>query len=434
MEFELARHLLARTGFGAASLAEIEAMSGVSYEKGVRALIREARSLPRAESAAPGWSKAPWVDPRKEDKKSRRVRFREESKSLRLWWYQELLSTSQPLRERMTLFWHNHFTSSLRKVKSARLLYGQNLTLRRHALGSFREMLLALSRDPAMVVYLDNQSNHKRKPNENFAREVLELFTLGEGHYMEEDIQEAARAFTGWRIRRSTGEFRFAGHRHDKGTKSFMGKRGAWGGEDILRMVLEHPRVGVYLVEKMWREFVSPVPDAREVQRIARRFRQSDYQISVALEELLLCGAFRAPEHRGGLIKSPVSLLVGTVRALGISLTKRDLQALVGAGRNLGQDLFNPPNVKGWPGGERWITTHSLLLREKVLRRALRKTVAHGALSIEEWLEAQGSRDVSPDRARAFLLAAEPVSVPSGSKDARQVLSHLLLDPVFQLV
>src|SRR5262249_29029965 len=212
LEFEEARHLLARTSFGG-TLADIEALRPLTYDAAVDRLLNGVRQRPH--TAPPAWVDEPPPSPLErrtrgeEERKAFREQMREHGLALKGWWYEEMLSTDSPFTERMTLFWHNHFTSSLQKVRWPAFLYQQNLLLRQHAVGNFRTILHSITKDPAMILYLDSQTNRKRAPNENFARELLELFTLGEGHYSEQDIKEAARAFTGWEVERRTGRFRF---------------------------------------------------------------------------------------------------------------------------------------------------------------------------------------------------------------------------------
>src|SRR5450432_4935955 len=229
-----------------------------------------------------------------------------EGLDLRGWWVEEMLATPSPLTERMTLFWHNHFVSSQQKVKLAELMYRQNVTLRANALGNFGVLLHAIGRDPAMVIYLDSAQNRKGTPNENFAREVMELFTLGEGNYTEQDVKEAARAFTGWSLDRTSGQFVFRRFIHDDGVKTVLGRTGNLDGDQVLDILLAQPATAEFVTSKLWREFVSPDPDPREVRRIAQLFRSSNYDIKVALRALLTCDAFWAPENRGTLVKSPV--------------------------------------------------------------------------------------------------------------------------------
>lgn len=367
-----ARHLLNRTVFGATG-TEIADFARLSRQDAVERLLEPANTgpvTPVAEELRDYVRPAKWRDASAEERE--RIKLEQHCKGieLRAWWFAEMLSAATPataLRERMTLFWHNHFVSSQQKVKSLKLILDQNLLLRRHAMGDFGRLLHAIGKDPAMVVYLDSATSRKEQPNENFAREVMELFTLGEGHYTETDIKEAARAFTGWSLEPETGAFRWRPFIHDRGVKTVLGRSGNFDGDDVLDILLARPETAEFITAKLWREFVSPTPDPAEVKRIAGRFRDSGYEIRTVLRELLLSPAFWAQENRLVLVKSPVDLVVGTWRTA--QLPTGDLKPAVHALRAMGQDLFAPPNVKGWPGGETWINANTLLLRKQFLER-----------------------------------------------------------------
>ncbi|MGH8621444.1 MAG: DUF1800 domain-containing protein, partial [Burkholderiales bacterium] len=243
--FDDARHLLNRTSF-AAGPAEIEAFAGLTRERAVDRLL-SGTGKP-AVTAPPAWTGEPFESLRRfrgmsaeERKLAQREMFRK-AFELRSWWLTEMLATPSPLTEKMTLFWHNHFVSSQQKVRSPQLMYRQNVLLRRHALGNFGALLHAVARDPAMVIYLDSASNRKGQPNENFAREVMELFTLGEGHYTERDVKEAARAFTGWGVDPERGEFVFRPRAHDDGVKTVLGRTGNLDGDAVLGILLAQPQ------------------------------------------------------------------------------------------------------------------------------------------------------------------------------------------------
>lgn len=370
MGTEEARHLLNRTGFGA-SPGEVSQYARLSREQAIDRLLTGARTAPTIVPPPQDYIRPNRLkDLSEEEKKAfQRAEF-EKGAMLRAWWLQEMLQTPSPLTERMTLFWHNHFVSSQQKVKAQKLMFDQNLLLRRHALGNFGVLLHAIGKDPAMVIYLDSATNRKGQPNENFAREVMELFTLGEGHYTEQDIKEAARAFTGWSFAPDTGEFHWRPMMHDAGEKTVLGRRGEFDGDDVLDILLQQPATAEFIVRKLWREFVSPAPEAKEVARIAAIFRQSGHEIRPALRGLLLSPAFWAKENRGSLVKSPVDLVVGSMRTLNVDVP--DALPLAFAVRNLGQDLFAPPNVKGWPGGDSWINATTLLGRKQFVERLLR--------------------------------------------------------------
>ncbi len=447
MSLDQARHLLSRTGFGGTP-AELRVFTKLDYANGVRKLL-DGTAGPLV--APPDWVDEPLSNPRKlralseEERKAFRKARRRHAVDLKAWWYQQMVATDAPLVERMTLFWHNHFTSSLRKVRSPQLMYRQNQLLREHALGSFRTLLHAVARDPAMILYLDNQTNRKQQPNENFARELLELFTLGEGYYSEQDIKEAARAFTGWQVDRRTGDYRFNPKRHDEEMKSFMGQRGNFNGDDIIDIVLEQPRVSEFIVAKLWREFVSELPDEAEVRRLASIFRAGDYEIKPLLQAMLTSPQFVDPRNRGTLIKSPVELIVGTVRMFDVPMRDGRLAAL--GGRALGQDILDPPNVKGWPGGRAWITSSSLLYRQQLIERLvrgqemdeagqdnpkMRRLRAHMVAGMGQRLEVLAAAH-DPTLMQQVLLPIAPVNPPAPGIGGVEQLRQLLLDPAYQL-
>lgn len=467
---EDARHLLARAGFGATP-REIAEFARLERTEAVERLLAQTHS--RAVTPAPEWVNEPITPPRalrSASPEERRAFLAQEIRrgwELRAWWISEMLATPSPLTERMTLFWHNHFVSGQQKVRHARLMYEQNVLLRRHATGNFGTLLHAVAKDPAMVIYLDSASNRKGRPNENFARELMELFTLGMGHYTEQDVREAARAFTGWSIDPDTAEFRFRPALHDDGPKTVLGRTGRLGGEAVLDLLLEEPATALHLVAKLWREFVSPDPDAAEVRRIAARFREAHHDIKVALRELLLSEAFWAPENRATLVKSPADLVVGTLRTLDIAVGDTLLLALAVAG--MGQNLFSPPNVKGWPGGEAWIDSSTLLARKQFAERIFRAEDASPpapmgrALADAEFARVRGFGRLgeqararflrglgeirfdderwlslfpdTPTRAdiRRVLAAREPVHPMAAEANPREWVRHIALDPAYQL-
>ena len=368
-----ARHLLARTGFGP-NAAEVRATATLDRATAVDRVLASARTTALTPPPAAMLSTGPVRPPRAEaSPEERRAFLRQqvrEGVELRGWWLGEMLATDSPITERMTLFWHNHFVSSQQKVRIARLMYRQNLTLRAHALGDFGALLHAAAKDAAMLIYLDGVQNRRGAPNENFAREVMELFTLGEGRYTERDVKEAARAFSGWSLERDTGTFVFRRALHDAGEKTIFGRTGRYDGDQVLDLLLARPETAEFVVGKLWREFVSPEPDAAEVRRIAADFRRSGYKILVALRALLVADAFWDPANHGVLVRSPVELAVGTLRSLEIEPADATPFALAAAG--MGQNLFAPPNVKGWRGGESWIDSNTLLARKQFVAQFAR--------------------------------------------------------------
>lgn len=445
-----ARHLMARTAFGP-TLQGIEALTALSRRQAVEALLAEPGGI--AATPAPDWV-TDWQPPRPKsmDRAAREELgrlIRAQSIELKAWWMTEMVTGPAPLGEVMTLFWHNHFTSGLKKVRAPVLLFRQNQLLRRHALGNFAELLRAIARDPAMLLYLDGARNKASAPNENFARELFELFTLGEGHYSEQDVREAARAFTGWSLDRDTGRFKFRRFWHDGGVKEVLGRRGRLDGDDVIDLLLAHPRLAETIVEKLWKSFISERPDPAEVARLAQGFRASGYEIRPLMRELLTSPAFWAAENRGRLIKSPVDLIVGTVRLFRFPI--KDPRILARASRHLGQDLFNPPNVKGWPGGTAWITNQSLMERQNLLARisgddsravmATRDGAApmkaesqRRAVFLNRWIERLPGRWSGAENLAALLAPLPPVDIIVLDREASAALvRHLLVDPVYQL-
>ncbi len=369
-----ARYFLTRIGF-APSESELDAYAGLTHREAVDRVLAQTGTV--ATQPPPAWVNEPILPYDKladEDarKAARRTNAAHELE-LRAWWLGEMIQTPSPLTERMTLFWHNHFVSSSQKVPFAQLMYRQNVLLRQNAVGNFSAMLHAVAKDPAMLIYLDGAQSRKGKPNENFAREVMELFTLGEGHYSEQDIKEAARAYTGWSVDRDH-DFAYVWRPqiHDTGVKTVFGQSGDYDGDQMLDILLSRPETATFIVTKLWREFVSPDPDAAQVQRVADAFRASGYDIKVALRELLMTPAFWAPQSRATLVKSPVEMIVGTLKAFNVQYSDPTPFAIKAA--QLGQNLLAPPNVKGWPGGDAWINSNTLLGRKQFLDQLFRST------------------------------------------------------------
>jgi hypothetical protein len=290
---------------------------------------------------------------------------------IRSWWLYCILQGGHQLREKLTLFWHNHFATSLAKVQNPALMFRQNSLLREHALGRFGPLLQAISRDPAMLLWLDSNSNVKGKPNENYARELMELFSLGVGHYTEPDIREAARAFTGWR---TDGDRYFFDRRfHDHGPKTFLAQTGARDGGDVVRIVLQQPAVAPFLVRKLYRFFVSErtVPSDAFLEPLCQSFRKSDYDIAALVRTILASRHFYSPHAFRQRVKGPVEFVVGSVQAVYHRYPEEDedyrplpQRVLVGRLSSMGQSLFAPPNVKGWPGGQAWLNTSTVLQRD----------------------------------------------------------------------
>ena len=459
-----ARHLLARTGFGPTPAA-VAALLPLSREEAVDAILATATTV--ATLVPPEWCKDPfadyskarksdwaaaWAMPEGEARKKREDELRKRDSDrgwdLKRWWWQELCATRSPLTERMVLFWHNHFTSQLSVVDDPRLMWEQNQLLRRHALGNFAHLALAIPFDPAMFRYLDSNSNVVGRPNENFAREVMELFTVGEGNYSEKDIKEAARAFTGYKLGQN-GVPELDPSQHDNGRKVVLGFGGVFDAKGIVEiLLLRDKNVALNVCTRLWREFVSETTDEKAVYAVSAAFYRSRYQIPAALRALLTSDGFWDPANRGELIKSPVELVVGAVRQL--DQTVGDPIALVDMGKRLGQDLFDPPNVKGWKGGRAWISTHSLLARRDALAAVLdgkvaaksehylfpprpmgtpEKPVVAALTTPAPWLAAATTAD-DRELILGTLLPRPPLVAPASTADA---VRTALRDPNFHL-
>lgn len=347
---------------------------------------------------------------------------------LKTWWLYRMTAGPSPLVEKMTLFWHNHFATSNVKVRSPKLMAAQNDLLRAHALGDFKSLLAGIAQDVAMLLWLDGNANRLRSPNENFAREVMELFTLGVGHYSEKDIQEAARAFTGWHVRNE--QFWFNRLQHDTGTKTVFGKSGNFDGGDVLKLCLAHEACPRFLAVKLLREFVMASPPEEAIAATATAIRRHDYAMAPVLRELFRSELFFSPAARSGLIKSPVEFVLGTYRVLEV---QPNLTATAQVVASLGQDLFQPPTVKGWEGGRLWITSATMLKRAN-FAASLTGSDAHGTMqaafgSVEDAaaLLLSQNADLSP--------AVNLVHKAGGSKEERlrASLALVLAMPEYQL-
>ena len=295
------------------------------------------------------------------------LKSRDQMQQLNLEWLNLMAATQAQLREKMTFFWHDHFATS---TPLAWLMQVQNDTLRKYALSSFGKLLHAIAKDPAMIIYLNNQENRKDHPNENFAREVMELFTLGEGHYTEHDIKEAARAFTGWTVNRK-GEFEFNRQTHDDGEKEFLGKKGNFGGEDILNMLLEEKQTAKFITTKIYKEFVNENTDDAVIETLSAEFYKNNYDITKLLKSIFTSDWFYDDKNIGSKIISPVELIVRYKRL--IALDSKDDKTMLGVQKVLGQVLFFPPNVAGWKGGRNWADSSTLLIRMNFPDRIIRQ-------------------------------------------------------------
>ncbi|MGH2454398.1 MAG: DUF1800 domain-containing protein [bacterium] len=369
-DYAKAAHLLSRAGFGGRP-EEIDRLVGLGPDAAVEELLnydRVAETLPSLDytelrqaiedAFRARQARADESTLRALQTKINRL-YREKFQETREWWATHLLATRRPLQEKMVLFWHGLLVSGFPETRNPEFLYIQNQLFRRSALGNFKELILAISRDPAMLDYLDNNSNRKGKPNENYARELLELFTMGIGNYTEGDIKEAARAFTGWTHR--FGEFTFVRAQHDEGMKTFLGKSGAFDGTDIINIIFEQSATARYVPRKLFEFFAYLRAEEALIEDLGTTFRRVNFEVKPLVQAILQSEAFFSPASLRTQVKSPIQLVVGTARALGAPASMA--RGLVLAADQMGMALLYPPNVGGWPKGEGWITTSTVLDR-----------------------------------------------------------------------
>lgn len=404
--YDQARHLLMRAGFGGTP-DQIRTLADWGAEKAVEYLLEydevpdhdkplpntfdrnimrplsddERRMLSNAQSRRDEDALASLRLRRQQAQRSDRRQMREMQK----WWLARMISTPRPLQEKMTLFWHGHFATSYRTIENSYHMYMQNQLFRQNALGSFAKLLSEIIRDPAMLAYLDNNDSRKGSPNENLARELMELFGLGEGNYSERDIKEGARALTGYSF--NDDSFVFNAGNHDNGRKTILGRTGTLDGDGFVDAILRQRACAMFICRKLYSFFATeiditarerdlPKEAARTIADMERAMRASKYQIKPAMRELLLCEHFYSDRVVREQIKSPIDLIVGSVRSLNTPV--RDLSVLLDALDLMGQNIFFPPSVKGWDGGRTWINTSTLFVRQNILAYLLTGKMPQG--------------------------------------------------------
>ncbi len=366
------QHLMWRAGFGPA-VEQLGDLSKYSPKQFYKALVKASDKKPGYIDVADDYLKGLVMGIEEagrqqkkelsaEDRKKLQQKNREGVRNLNMYWMHEMVNSASQLREKLAFFWHGHFA-----CRNLNIFYQQGLldVLRRNALGNFGTLLKEVSQTAAMLNFLNNQQNRKDHPNENFAREVMELFTLGRGNYTENDVKEAARAFTGWGAN-VKGEFVFRRFQHDFGSKTVLGRTGNFDGVEVLDILLQEKQTAKYITKKLYRFFVNEIPDEDKINWLAERFYKNNYEISGLLEDIFTADWFYEEKHIGALIKSPVELMVGIQRMLPMQLENEE--ALLLLQRVLGQSLFYPPNVAGWPGGKNWIDSSSLMMRMRIPR------------------------------------------------------------------
>src|SRR5437588_3576006 len=344
-------HLLRRAGFGA-TRTELDHYVAMGQTAATEAILNYTKT-----SNAALESQLPTIDLGSSTPPT--------AAAIQSWWLQRMTLSARPLEEKMTLFWHGLLTSGLDKAGSAQL-FTQNQLFRSMALGNFDELLKAVSKNPAMMVYLDTETNRKGKPNENYARELMELFTTGIGHYTEDDVRESARAFTGWTLTggkqlRFTTDSAFNPRFFDNGQKTFMGKTGNFTGDDIVEMLVPLRATAERLSTRLFSFFAYPNPEREIVAHLADTFQSKRYNVGAVVQEIFGLDAFYSDKAYRALVKSPAELVAQSLRTTGADA--RSFIAAAAAMAPMGQMLFYPPNVAGWPAGASWVNSSTLLNR-----------------------------------------------------------------------
>ncbi|MCG2792212.1 MAG: DUF1800 domain-containing protein [Weeksellaceae bacterium] len=354
------KHLVSRAAFGLHhnDVDQIKKMG----QKKLYKLLKDTSNYQPIEIEAYKISSQQYLEMAKaEDRKALNQFNRNHNVAIAKAWQDLMISSPHQLQEKMALFWHGHFATRIQQsIFNLEII---NI-FRKNAIGSFRDLLFEVSRSPAMLNFLNNQQNKKAKANENFARELMELFTLGRGNlYTEKDIKESARAFTGWSYD-ADGTFRENLRQHDFGEKEFLGKKGNFSGTDIINIILEQPECAHFITAKIYKYFVNETPDQKIINDLSQKFYVSDYNLMTLMDEIFLSTWFYSENNIGAKVKSPIDLIVGIRRIL--PMDTRDGRGLYYIERLLGQQLLQPPNVAGWPSGIDWIDSSTLLLRMKI--------------------------------------------------------------------
>lgn len=417
-------HLVRRVAFGAPPEI-VDELAALGYEGAVDRLLDLDGTDAAAEAVAPPAFRTREIlagrDGTVDQRRAANRLAVAERRALPVWWVRRMVAADLPIREKLAFTWHDHFATSLGKVPLAELGYRQYRTLYDLGAGRFDDLVGAVARDPAMLIWLDGRRNRAGAPNENFARELMELFTLGHGAhgghtpYTEQDVKEAARALTGWRIARD-GTGTLAPRRHDRGTKTLLGTTGRLDLDDVVAIVTTHPACGPHVVARLWSRLARPAgPDDPVVVELAAPFAR-DVDVAALVRRMVLHPEFRAPATRRALVRTPVDLVVGACRALGVTPDDRVLPLLAG----LGQLPFFPPDVSGWPANEAWLSTGSALLRLRLADALARGTDAAARLGrradrwpdelarllgVEAWGPTAATLRTAPDARTALTVA-----------------------------
>jgi uncharacterized protein (DUF1800 family) len=390
-------HLLSRAGFGAAA-EDLPQLQQLTEQQVFKNMLKASAKPPQLITVTSNtfdglikgiMNEGKMQELSKEQKAEVRKQSRDGLKDLNLRWLDEMVHSGAQLREKMAFFWHGHFA-----CRQINIFFQQELLdiIRRNALSDFGTLLREVSKSASMLAFLNNQQNRKKQPNENFAREVMELFTMGRGNYTETDVKEAARAFTGWGFDLA-GAFQFRKQFHDEGEKTVLGKTGAFDGDDIIDILLQQKQTAYFIAAKIYRFFVNETPDQEKIKALGDRFYSSGYNITDLMDNIFTSAWFYEPRNMGVIIKSPVQLLVGTRRLLPMKFNNEEVQLLYQ--RLLGQILFYPPNVAGWPGGRNWIDSSSLMYRLRLpMMLNNNETIAAKPKDDDDVMMGQATREV----------------------------------------
>ena len=355
------KHLLWRAGFGV-GINQIDDLKNKNIKTLMNELFKEESFSEITYDIPDPVSVADYMNsttPAEKKKEMQRIN-REQNNELNLNFLNSIVNSKEQMREKMAFFWHGHFASRVQNPRFNKQLLN---TIRKNALGNFKDLLFEVSQSPAMLNFLNNQQNKKDHPNENFAREVMELFTMGRGNYTEKDIREGARAFTGWSYDKE-GNFKEKKNLHDEGSKTFLGKTGNFDGNDVLNIILEQKATAQFITTKIYKFFVNEKPDQEIINKLSANFYHSGYDIKKLMTEIFSSTSFYDQKNIGNRIKSPVELMAGIMRILPMHI--QNPENLIVYQKLLGQMLLYPPNVAGWPNGKSWIDSSTLMLRLQV--------------------------------------------------------------------
>lgn len=425
-----AAHLVRRGGFGA-SMEQLEHFEEIGFEKTLDAIFSREGTEAYDQELKP---------------LERTLVSSQDPQGISAWWLLRMLQSPCQLLEKATLFWHGHFATGAEKVANSRAMLQQSRLLREHALGKFEPMVQGISRDVAMLIYLDSEDNRKTRPNENYARELMELFCLGPGNYTEDDIKQLARCFTGWQIHR--GSFRFNPYQHDEGEKSFLGRTGKFGGEEAVRIVLEQPATAEFLAGKLLRFYIADdLPLQPELLApLAKQLRDSDFDLGATIRMVLSSRVMFSSQALGHKVRSPVEMSIGLLRTLG---AKADMNKLRGRLFALGHLPMYPPNVKGWEGGRQWINASTYFGRANLVEDivsqkdtafeagSVSKAIGAKANQPEKWLRHLVDVTLSvplPDKTMAQLLKLANAKGNDLDRKVSNVLTALGATPEYQLM